>query len=126
MKTSKLGDLEQQVMNIVWDVKSVSVRNVLNTLLPKRKLAYTTVATILERLYKKGLLKKKQEGLSWIYTPKVSQESYSKNMARSFIDNFFKSFGDNAIASFAETIETLPKEKKKYLLQLLDEHEKNK
>lgn len=126
MQPKQLSELEQQVMSLVWERKELSVRDALGALQKDRKFAYTTVATILERLHKKGLVKKKQEGLAWIYTPKVSQSSYSKNVARSFVDKFFSSFGDTAIASFAETIETLPKEKKQYLLKLLDEHEQNK
>jgi predicted transcriptional regulator len=91
-----------------------------------RQLAYTTVATILQRLYDKGMVERKEGKQGHVYYPKLSKQSYSKKLAKSFLSNFFKSYGDTAIASFAETIEELPEEKRKYFLELFNEYEKNK
>lgn len=126
MKKTSLGILEKQVMNIVWQQKSCSIRDVLKILEPEKKLAYTTVATVLQRLCDKGLLKRKEGKIGYIYSPKLSKESYSKNIAQSFLKNFIDSFGDTAIASFADSIEKLPDEKRKYFIQLLEEHDTNK
>ena len=126
MKTVSLGELEQQVMDILWESKNGSARDILEKLEKNRKLAYTTVATILQRLYEKGLVKRVENKSVHIYSPKVSKESYSKNIAQSFIKKFINSFGDTAIASFAESIDTLPQEKRKYFLKVLEEHDTNK
>lgn len=127
MKSTSLGELEQQIMDIVWERKSCSVRDVLIALERDKKLAYTTVATILQRLYDKGLLIRKENTAGNIYSPKVSREKYTKNVAKSFIRNFIDSFGDTAVASFAESIDELPAGKRKYFLKILDEYdEKNK
>lgn len=119
MKTKQLSGLEQEVMNIVWDLRDCSVREVLKRLERPRKLAYTTVATILQRLYDKGLVARKGVGQVYSYSPKVSKESYSKKMVKNFLNRFFGSFGDVAIASFVESVDQLPKEKREYLLKLL-------
>lgn len=126
MKEATLGALEKQVMHIIWQENSCSIRDVLTKLPTDKKLAYTTVATVLQRLYDKGLLKKKGGKLGFIYSPKVTKASYSKKIARSFLTNFIDSFGDTAIASFAESIDTLPEEKREYLRKLLNEHDTNK
>ena len=126
MKNVSLGELEQQVMDILWESKNGSARDVLEKLEKNRKLAYTTVATILQRLYEKGLVKRVENKSIHIYSPKVSKESYSKNIAQSFLKKFINSFGDTAIASFAESIDTLPQEKRKYFLKVLEEHDTNK
>lgn len=126
MKSTSLGELEKQVMDIVWGCKSCSARDVLLKLEKNRKLAYTTVATVLQRLHDKGLLNRKEDKSGHIYSPKVTRELYTKNVAKSFLKRFINSFGDTAVASFAESIEQLPKEKRKYLLKLLEENEKNK
>lgn len=126
MKKTSLGILEKQVMNIVWQQKSCSIRDVLKILEPKKKLAYTTVATVLQRLCDKGLLKRKEGKIGYIYSPKLSKESYSKNIARSFLKNFIDSFGDTAIASFADSIDKLPDKKREYFIKLLEEHDTNK
>jgi len=123
MKPQSLSQLEQKIMNIVWICKDCSVREVLKKINRKKKLAYTTVATILQRLYEKGLVVRKNKDSIIHYSPKLSKENYSKTMASSFISKFFTSFGDAAIASFADSIDKLPKSKKDYLLELLSLHE---
>lgn len=108
-------------MNIVWECGDCSVRDVLEKISPKRQFAYTTVATILQRLYEKGLLKREIQASVVYYSPKVSKEMYGKTMARSFVQKFFSAFGDAAITSFAESIDQLPKKKKDYFMKLLEQ-----
>ena len=126
MQMKSISELEQVVMDIVWELKECSVRDVVKKLQPNRKLAYTTVATILQRLYDKGIVERKESKQGYTYYPKLSKQSYGKKMAKLFLGNFFKSYGDTAIASFAETIDELPEEKRKYFLELFKDHEKNK
>lgn len=126
MKSTSLGKLEQQIMDIAWEQKNCSARDVLTELEKEKKLAYTTVATILQRLYDKGLLSRKESTVGHIYSPKVSRENYTKNVAKSFIKNLISSFGDTAIASFADSIDKLPDKKRKYFLEILKEHDKSK
>lgn len=126
MKQTSLGELEQQIMDILWEHEQCSARDVLTKLERERKLAYTTVATILQRLQDKGLLNRKESIVGHIYSPKVSKEKYTKNMAQSFLKNFINSFGDTAIASFADSIDKLPDKKRRYFLEILDEYDKNK
>ncbi|OGE17965.1 hypothetical protein A2769_02010 [Candidatus Daviesbacteria bacterium RIFCSPHIGHO2_01_FULL_37_27] len=126
MTAVSLGELEKEVMDILWEHKNCSARDVLIKLQKDRKLAYTTVATVLQRLYDKGLVKRTEDKSGHIYSPKLSKESYSKNIAQSFLKKFIDSFGDTAIASFADSIDKLPAKKKDYFLKLLDDHDKNK
>ena len=128
MKTNVLGELEQQVMDIVWSRKQSSIRDIVNELKQHREIAYTTVATILQRLFDKGIVDRKEgsEKLGNIYFSKVTKESYIKNLSQSFMNKLMNSFGDVALASFAESIEELPKEKREQLLKLLDQYEKDK
>ncbi len=124
MKPKQLSNLEQEVMDIAWQFKGCSVREVVEKIQPTRKLAYTTIATILQRLYEKGMLARKEEKNGYVYSPKISKEKYSQNIARSFIKNFINSFGDVAIASFADGIDKLPEAKRKYFLKLLKNYGK--
>jgi len=120
MVQKSMSKLEQEVMAIIWKCKSCSVRDVM-TKLANTKLAYTTVATILQRLYKKGIVARKGQGVSFVYLPKVTKETYARKLAQLFVKNFYSAFNDTAIVSFAESIETLPKEKKSYFLKLLQD-----
>ena len=121
--TATLGELEKQIMDILWDTQSSSVRCVLQELKKERKIAYTTVATILQRLNEKGLVNKKEEKLGFTYTPKITREDYIKGLSQSFLSNLVSSFGDMAIASFAHSIDDLPKKKKQYFLDMLNQYE---
>ncbi len=126
MNTTSLGELEKQIMDIVWERKSCSARDILIKLSNNKKLAYTTIATVLQRLYEKGLVNRKEERSGYMYSPKLSKEKYSQNIARSFIKNFINSFGDTAIASFADGIDKLPENKRNYFLKLLSNYGNNK
>lgn len=117
--SKSMSPLEREVMDVVWELKECSTRDVVNKFL-KRKLAYTTIATLLQRLFEKGFVNKVGHGIVLSYTPNVSKEVYGKKIAKSFIQTFTSSFGETAIVSFAESIEKLPKEKRDYLLQLLE------
>lgn len=123
MKLKPLSELEQEVMNIVWELETCSVRDVLGRMSKEKTLAYTTIATILQRLYEKEFIARKDKDFVVHYAPKISKEDYGKTVATSFFTKFFRSFGDAAIASFAESVGTLPKKKKVYLLKLLSKHE---
>lgn len=126
MKAARLGTLEQQVMDILWEKKECFVKEVLLELEKNRKfLAYTTVATILQRLHGKELIGRKEKRGGYQYFPKLSKERYGRNVMKSFLRGFMDSFGDIAIASFAKSIDTLPKVKRRYFLKLLHEYDKS-
>lgn len=126
MKTAHLGKLEQKIMDIVWQQGNCSTREVLVELQKEKKLAYTTIATILNRLVEKDLLVRKVNGVRFTYTSAFSKEKYAKGVAQTFLKRFINSFGDTAVASFAESIDRLPEDKRKYFLKLLKENEKAK
>lgn len=124
MKVASLGELEKQVMDIVWDKDECSARDVLTELKPEKKFAYTTIATVLQRLYDKGLVKRIESKGGYLYSPKLTRKSYSRNIAQSFLSKFIDSFGDTAIASFAESVDELPADRRKYFMKLLKTHDK--
>lgn len=126
MKQKTLSNLEQEVMDIVWKYKQRSAREVLMEIEKDKKLAYTTVATILQRLYKKGFVKRTEDKIGYLYSPRLTKELYGRNVARSFLKRFIDYFGDGAIASFAQSIDKLPPKKRDYFLKLIEKYDKNK
>lgn len=125
MKVKHLSELEQGVMTIVWEQGTCTIRDVREKVNENKHLAYTTVATILQRLFEKGLVMRKEHHAVIFYSPKISKETYSRNMAQTFIQKFVNSFGDTAIASFAQSVDSLPKDKREYFLKLLGQYDKN-
>lgn len=85
-KTTELGRLERDVMDAVWASPGVSVRDVAAEL--RRPLAYTTVMTTLERLFKKGLLERRVAGRAFLYSARISREEWERQRAGDFIASF--------------------------------------
>ncbi|MBA2529865.1 MAG: BlaI/MecI/CopY family transcriptional regulator [Euzebyales bacterium] len=77
MSTAALGSLEAKIMRVAWDHgdEYLSVRQVLEML--DDDLAYTTVMTVMNRLYEKGLLRRRRVGRAWSYRCAVSREAYA-------------------------------------------------
>lgn len=67
---SSLGKLERETMTEVWREKEVSVRQVFASF--QERIAYTTVMTTLDRLYKKNLLNRRKEGKAYFYSPRFT------------------------------------------------------
>jgi predicted transcriptional regulator len=76
---AQLGPLEQQLLEELWKCKSATVRELLDH--GDLKLAYTTVMTTLDRLYKKQLLDRVAEGRAFRYSPRHTQEEIKKAAA---------------------------------------------
>jgi predicted transcriptional regulator len=75
-----LGDLETAVMRVVWaSPEPVSVREV-HAALATRKLAYTTVMTVLDRLWRKRFLRRNARGRAYLYSPTVSEAEYTAGL----------------------------------------------
>lgn len=75
-KDFKLTDTELEYMNILWKLGEGSVNDVLQNLDPHKKLAYTSVATILRVLEQKKILKSRKEGRGHIFAPLFSKADY--------------------------------------------------
>src|SRR5215471_18874113 len=81
-----LGPLEIQVMEVVWSRGESSVRDVVETL--ESRLAYTTVMTTLDRLFKKGLLDRYKSERAFVYTPRLSSEDWERQRAGDLVAGF--------------------------------------
>ncbi len=105
-----LGPLERQVMEILWDAPAaMSVREVLTRVNDERSddLAYTTVMTTLARLADKGLLRRHQEGRSYLYQPEAHDP------AAVAVRSVIEQFGDAALAEFVEEARSDPRLRKR-------------
>jgi predicted transcriptional regulator len=74
-----LGELEKAVMEALWQSAPGTVRDVSQTL-ASRGLAYTTIMTTLDRLYKKGLLEREKSGHAFCYWPTMGREAYERRL----------------------------------------------
>ncbi len=120
--TPILGSLEQEVMQYMWQYKQASVRDVYTEIRKKRSIAYTTVMTVMFRLYKKGLLKRRKKNNAHVYTAVTDRETFYKQTSEDFVKGYMQQFGEVAIASFIDALDEMDPEKLNTLQQELDKH----
>lgn len=115
-----LGELEKEIMDFIWSKNQpVTVRMIYESISRKRKTAYTTVMTIMNRLVNKKLLKRIPEGKAYSYLAAYSKNKFLTKVSRQIIKNFVLNFGDTAIASFVQEIDKIPADKRQKLVKLL-------
>jgi len=76
-------------MKIVWRMETATVREVYEELLTRRKIAYTTVMTVMKTLEQKGHLKSSHKDRAYIYAPARPQEQVIRGMVGDFLDRVF-------------------------------------
>lgn len=89
-----LGSLEEDVMNAVWSLGEANVRDVAAQI--ERPLAYTTVMTTLDRLYKKRLLVRRKAARAFIYAPRLSRVEWERERADQLVAEFLTNGGENS------------------------------
>ncbi len=119
MKEIKLTDSEKVLMEILWEKKTVFMKDILEAY-PDPKPAATTIATLLKRMQNKELIGYKLYGNSREYYPKVEKREYFKEEMTSMIDRFFNS-SVTQFASFFTSNAKLSQKELKELRDIIDE-----
>lgn len=91
METSHhLGDLQLAIMRVLWNHGQATVAEVHETLEPERGLALTTIATMLTKMEKKGVVDHHAEGRRFIYRPLVSESQVRHSMVADLTSQLFR------------------------------------
>ncbi len=88
-KQENLGELELEVMKILWDQGRSSVLQVSEKLSKQKGYARTTILTIIQRLHKKGFLKRKKQDGVYRYAPTQKRQQVMGRLLNQFIDRVF-------------------------------------
>lgn len=104
-KIDQIGELEAEVMSVVWEKGRASVQDVKDALEPRRSLAYTTVMTVMSRLAEKGMLAREKEGRAYYYTPAATQEKVAGSLLQSLVRRLYDGATGKAIAQLLESDE---------------------
>lgn len=85
-----LGETEMEVLHHVWELEEASVAEVRARILKNRKVAYTTIMTVMKNLADKGYLKYRKKGISYIYSPAKQPDDVRLNLINRLVDKVFK------------------------------------
>jgi BlaI family transcriptional regulator, penicillinase repressor len=114
---------EEEVMQVLWTLKRALVRDIINKL-PNSDQPYTTVASIVRILEKKGFVSHKPYGRTHEYFPLISKSEYRKLKFRTLLNQYF----DNSIesvVSFLVKEEKITQEELRELTRLIEDKEKD-
>jgi predicted transcriptional regulator len=95
------GQLQQEIMRVVWRLGEGRVEDVRKELPRRRRGAYTTVQTVLNRLAERGLLGRRRDGKAIVYSPRISEGDY---LARSFSETLAEASDDARRAALAQLV----------------------
>jgi predicted transcriptional regulator len=114
------GELEAAIMHRLWDFAvPATVREVLTDLRAGRQIAYTTVLTVMDNLYKKGWLHREPDGRAYRYRPVATREEYSALIMREALDGS----GDRA-AALLHFLDTMSAEETSALRTALEQYQR--
>jgi predicted transcriptional regulator len=105
---TQLGPLERRLLETIWERGNATVRELVES--GNTDLAYTTLMTTLDRLYKKNLLSRQAEGRAFRYTPTITREEFDRQEAG-------KAFRQMLDASPASSLPL------SYLVEIVSEHD---
>lgn len=121
----KLGSLQRQVMEIVWEMGEASVHQVIERMPRTKKPAYTTVLTVMQNLEKSNWLKHRQDGRSYVYQPVVTRDQLEWRSIRQSVKSLFK----GNVGAFMQHLiqeESLSDEDLAELRQMIDKRRKER
>jgi predicted transcriptional regulator len=112
-KIPTLTTQELEIMKIVWQQGSATVRNVYETLLEQRKIAYTTVMTMMKIMEKKKYLEKHSRGRAYVYQASRPKKQMIREMVSEFVNRVFNGSAEPLLAHLIEDRHLSDKELRK-------------
>lgn len=97
----RLGRLELQIMNVVWDRGKATVHDVKNAL-SRRKSAYSTILTMMRKLEAKGYLEHEVDGRTYVYRPLISQQAVRQGVLGDLVERLFEGSTSLLLTSLVE------------------------
>jgi BlaI family transcriptional regulator, penicillinase repressor len=88
-KSHHLGDLQYEIMRVLWERGESTATGVLEGLSEEHRRAPTTIATMLSKMERKGVVRHRVEGRVFVYRPAVSREDVHRTMVGDLMERLF-------------------------------------
>ena len=100
----QLTKAEEEIMQILWDLKQANVAAIIEKM-PKPKPAYNTVSTVVRILETKNFVDHIKQGKGYIYFPLVAKETYSNQSINKLVQNYFNGSFQSMVSFFMKNNE---------------------
>ena len=97
----KLTIQEEEVMIYIWDLGSCFIKDIVSKY-SKQAPPYTTVASIVKNLERKGYVKPSRVGNTYQYTPAIRESEYKRSFMSGFVNNYFENSYKEMVSFFAK------------------------
>jgi predicted transcriptional regulator len=118
-----LGDLQADILGVLQRLGKASAREIMKELSTTRQVAYTTVGTVLDRLYRKGLVRRTKivgrGGAKYLYYPTLSAEIQTKLVEKA-LSQLIRAFGPSIVPTIYDNLERILKEETDELKRKVD------
>lgn len=106
-KQLSLGPLEAEILNLIWELGSATVKDIHDRILadPNRELAYTSVTTVLRRLTEKGWLVCYKKGRAFYWRPLLTKQQAQVIKAHEQLQQFLAVGNPDVVAAFADSLD---------------------
>lgn len=111
-----------EVLHHVWELGEATVADVLEQILKSRKVAYTTIMTVMRNLSGKGYLKFRKEGASYIYSAAIKPDDVRYSLIDRLVDNVFHGSPEDLVQTLVKSEKLSPEERER-IRKLIDEME---
>lgn len=114
-----LGETEMEVLHHVWELGEATVKDVQERILKKRKVAYTTIMTVMKNLADKEYLKYRKDGVTYVYSPAQKPDSVRFNLIDELVNKVFKGSPSELVQTLVKG-ENLSAKEKEEILNLIE------
>jgi predicted transcriptional regulator len=105
-----IGSLEAEILAVVWEQGTTTVRRVYETLRDRRQIAYTTVMTVMNNLVKKHLLTQDRSGIAYIYEAAIPGRVVARTVLDTVVDRLLGGQDNVAISQLLDLDQELTAE----------------
>ena len=119
-----LGPLEQEILEVLWKRESVSGKDIFSEIKARRQIALTTVLTVIERLCKKGLVKKIKGESVYVFGPAVSRDEFARAVSGAVLRDMAGISKSGVFASFVDVLPDVPTAELEKLLLAIEGRKK--
>lgn len=109
-KQPTIGELE--ILNILWEKESATVREVFEIISATKSVTYTTILKLMQIMTDKGLVERDEQGKAHLYRANIAQTDTQKGLVSDFLEKVFHGSAMKLVQHILETKKTSPKEMK--------------
>ena len=99
-----LGELEADVIDVLWHQPNQTVVEVEERLRRKREIAHTTVLTTLDRMHRKGYLSREKHRRAFVYSPRYTREEFERALAQEVLSGLIGGLGEPVLSTFVDLV----------------------